>query len=268
MLGFVARRNLRLAVRDLIEGIGCVHIWPMLGWLEIKHRYRRSVLGPFWLTITTGVLVAGLGLLYGRLFNQDTADYLPYIAVSIILWQFLASSINDSCQTFIAAEGYIKQTKLPFSIHVMHVVWRNLIIFGHNLIVIFVVLLIFPLSIDWIQLLFPVGVLLITINSIWFGLLLGLLCARFRDIPLIVGSVVQLAFFLTPVMWKAEMLGSTPWVVELNPFFHLLEVARAPILGYIPAISTWLVVGGITIIGYVVALGIFGRFRARLAYWV
>ena len=201
-------KNYDVALQDIREGIGSIHIWPMLGWMEIKQRYKRSVLGPFWITISTGCWIVGVGLIWGQLFNRDPATYVPYLGTSFILWQFMSSLINDACQAFIAAEGYIKQTALPLTIHVLRVMWRTLIVFGHNLLLIVLLMFVFPMTADWHLLLFPLGLLILLINGLWIGLILGLLCARFRDIPLLIASVVQLFFFITQIMWNADMLGN------------------------------------------------------------
>lgn len=260
--------NLSLALQDLTSGVGSIYIWPMLGWLEIKQRYRRSVLGPFWLTLSSGVMVAAMGPLYGRLFNLDLPTYLPFLAVSLILWALIGGLIAESCQVFIAAEGFIKQIKLPYTVHVMRVIWRNMIIFGHNLIVIAVVLLVFPPSWSWHLLLFPLAIFLLAVNAIWMGLLLGLVCARFRDIPPIVTSLLQVAFFLTPVMWRPEMLGRHQWALLWNPLYYFLEIVRAPLLGQGFSPSLWGGVVLITVVGFAVTILLFGRFRARIPYWV
>src|SRR6267378_3103937 len=102
-------RSLQLAIKDMKDGLLNVHIWTVLAWQEIKQRYRRSVLGPFWLTISTGALVGGMGPLYGRLFGLDISTYFPYLAISFVVWLFLAGIISDACTAFISAEGFIKQ---------------------------------------------------------------------------------------------------------------------------------------------------------------
>lgn len=264
----IMSKNLTLALKDMHDGIASIYIWPMLGWQEIKQRYRRSMLGPLWLTISTGAMIAGMGPLYGRLFNQDISTYFPYLATSLVVWQLIAGLINDCCNAFIAAEGYIKQIKLPLSIHVLRVVWRNLIVFGHNLLIVALVLAWYqPGSLRDLPIA-VVGIGLVALNGFWLGILLGLLCARFRDIPQIVTSLVQVALFLTPVMWHASMLGKYIWAAEINPLYHFLEIVRAPLLGQHPELLTWYAVIGITVAGYAVTLLVFSRFRARIAYWV
>jgi len=256
------------ASNDIFCGIMLARVWTMLAWQEIRQRYRRSVLGPFWLTISTAIMILGIGVIYGSIFGSTRSKYLPYIAMSFVIWQLLAALLNEACQAFIVAEGYIKQIKLPLSLHVLRVVWRNLIIFAHNLPIIVAALFVSRPPLSWELLEVPLGVLVLALNGVWAGLLLGMLCARFRDIPQIVASIVQLAFFVTPVMWEASMLKSHRWVLSVNPLYHFMETIRAPLLGSAPSSGSWLVVISITIVGSLITLLVFKRFRARIAYWL
>ncbi|MGH8185195.1 MAG: ABC transporter permease [Steroidobacteraceae bacterium] len=169
---------------------------------------------------------------------------------------------------FIAAESFIKQIRLPFTVYIAGLVWKHLVIFAHNFVIVAVVLAFYRPNWGWQVLLTPLGVLMIALNGIWVGLFLGLLCARFRDIPQVIGSLVQVAFFLTPVMWKPSMLGKYEWTVAWNPLFPFLEVVRAPLLGATVTAATWITVLLITIAGFALMLAFFARFRQRIAYWV
>ena len=257
-----------LALEDVKEGVCSIHVWPMLGWQEIKQRYRRSALGPFWITLSTGVMIGAMGPLYGRLLGQDVAAYLPYLGTGMIVWLLIANLLNESCYTFISASGYIQQLKLPLTVHVLRMVYRNLIIFAHHLVVIALLLFFYPPKLHWTLLLMPLGVAAIAVNAVWLGMLLGVVSARFRDVPQFVSSLVPLVFFVTPVIWKAEMLGRYRWAADINPVSHLLEVVRAPLLGDPVSSQTWLALLATTIVGYAIALTAFARFRARIAYWV
>ncbi|MBU3619950.1 ABC transporter permease [Polynucleobacter sp. JS-Fieb-80-E5] len=260
--------NMEYAIKDIKEGFLSIHIWPMLGWLEIKQRYRRSIIGPFWLTISTGVMIGCMGPLYGRLFKTDISGYFAYFSISFILWMFISNIISDSCTIFINSAGYIQQMKMPFSIYVLKTVYKNIIIFFHNFIIIAVVLIFYPPLISWINLLFIVGVILIALNAFWVGIILGMLCARYRDIQQIVVNVIQLAFFMTPIIWRADMLGKYSYAANFNPLYHFLEIVRGPLLyGQVNALS-WGVVGIITMGGYLFMFKAFSAYRSKIAYWI
>ena len=112
--GSVSLTGLLLFGSDLYCGVRAWPLWLTLAWNDIAMRYRRSTLGPLWMTLSTGILVVSLGLLYSRIFQTDIATYLPYLALGFIVWGFLSTTINESCQAFSESERIIKQIKIPF----------------------------------------------------------------------------------------------------------------------------------------------------------
>ena len=257
-----------LALHDLVQGARSRHLWGMLGWQDVRRRYRRSVLGPFWLTISMGVLVAALGTLYGMLLRVELVDYAPFLALGFIVWALISGVITEGCTAFIGAEGIIRQVGLPLSVHVYRLIWRNFLILCHNSVVFVIVAAIFGVWPGWAGLLAVPGLALLCLNGIWAGLLLGIICARFRDLPPIAASVVRILFFVTPIIWMPELMPGRAFVLDFNPFYHLVEVVRAPLLGKVPGLGSWLVVLGITVAGGLVAFEFFRRYRWRVAYWV
>ena len=226
------------------------------------------MLGPFWLTISMGVLVGALGTLYGVLLRVEIADYVPFLALGFIIWTLISGVITDGCNAFISAEGIIKQVGLPLSVHVYRLLWRNLLILCHNAVVFVIVAAIFTVWPGWAGLLAFPGLVLLCLNGIWAGLLLGILSARFRDVPPIVASVVRILFFVTPIIWMPELMPGRAMVLDFNPFFHLVEVVRAPLLGQVPGLVSWIAVLGITLAGWLLTFEFFRRYRRRIAYWV
>ena len=258
----------RHAVKDIKEGTFGTFVWFHLAWQDIRLRYRRSIIGPFWITLSMGLFVCAMGPLYGKLLHQEIGPYFQYIVVSFIIWSFLASQINESCTAFIGAEGFIKQIKMPLSIHLHRVMARSVIMLAHNLLVVIIVLFFFPPKQFVTLLLAPVGFALVLINLAWIGFVLSILCARFRDIPQAVTSVMQLVFFLTPIVWKRELLGNHAIVADLNILYHFMEIIRAPLLGAYPTRLSYAFVIVSALIGWTVALLLFRRFRSRIVYWV
>jgi lipopolysaccharide transport system permease protein len=250
---------------------GAVARWR-LAWAlarsDIMHRYRGSVLGPFWLTLSTGIMLTTLGILYAKLFRIDVADYLPYLAVSLILWNLVSTLVNDAAICLTSQEGVIRQMPLPYSVHALRSVLRNAVIAAHNLPLIAVVFWVFGIGTGWTLLLAVPGLLLVLVAGFAASILLGMVCARFRDIPPIIGSVMQIAFFLSAILWKPEMVGHWEPLLPLNPFFAVTEVVRAPIMGQPGSVFVWLAaiawVGGLS----AAAWAFFTRFRGRIAFWV
>ncbi|MCA3214193.1 MAG: ABC transporter permease [Burkholderiales bacterium] len=260
--------RLQTAAKDWIDGFASTQLWMTFGWTDILQRYRRSLLGPFWITLSAGAMIGGIGLLYSQLLKQPTADYLPFLAAGLITWFFISAVINEGCSVFIGAEHMIKQVRLPFTVHVLRVVFRNLVILLHNLLVLVPVYLWSGKAVGWGVLLALPAILLLALNGVLLALALGIVCARFRDVPPIVQNLVQLGFFLTPIMFHERNLGDMGWVAQINPFFHFLEIVRAPLLGEVAPLDSWMYVLAATAALTVASLGFFARYRARIPYWI
>jgi ABC-2 type transport system permease protein/lipopolysaccharide transport system permease protein len=256
------------AWRDLVGALTATETWAFLGSHDIRQRYRRSVLGPLWITLSTAVLIGGLGVMYAGLFKMDVHDYIPYLAAGMITWNFMSIVINESCFVFTGAEGGIKAARIPLSSYVLRLVWRNILVFLHNAVVLIGVVLWF-LPFDPIGLLLAVvGLAVIGVFLFWLALGVGLLSARFRDIPQIVANILQVVFFMTPIMWKADVLNTRMWIAEINPFYYLLELVRNPLLGQPVTAALWGHVGLILLGTAAVSFLLFARFRTRIVYWL
>ena len=261
-------RHTERAMADLRDGLSQWRLALALARLDLRNRYRGSVLGPLWMSLSTLIMLIGLGLLYGALFKFKLSNYLPHLAVSLIVWQWMAGFINDSCATLTSADGVIRQMRLPYTLHALRVAFRNTLVAAHSLPLIPIVFLIFRQVPGPEALLAIPGLVLIGINMLAGGLLLGMVCARFRDIPPIVANVVQLAFFVSPILWKPELLGDAMVWMAFNPFYALLETVRGPLLeGGGPPLA-WLAAIFFTTLHVVLAGFLFARFRSRIAFWV
>ena len=261
-------KQFRRALSDIWDGWRKKTLWMTIGLHDVRQRYRRSVIGPFWITISTGIMIGALGFLYSHIFKIDLKEYLPFLAAGFFTWGLIASLVIEGCQAFNSSEHLIKQLSAPLSIYVYRVVWSNLLTAAHNVWVFVFVALWFSVDIGWSMILSLPALALILLNGLWVGLLLGLLSARFRDIPLIVSNVIQVMFFMTPVIWRPDMLPGRALVLQANPFYHFVEILRGPMLGHAPSAENWLAALSITVVGWVIALAFYTAYRWRIAYWV
>ncbi|MHA2787797.1 galactan export ABC transporter permease subunit Wzm/RfbD [Corynebacterium sp. S7] len=268
-------KTFRAAFGDLIRGFGQYELWLQLGWQDIKQRYKRSTLGPLWITIATGVMALALGLLYSLLFQIEWRQFLPHVTVGFIIWGFISGCIKEGSTVFIENEGLIKQLPSALSVHVYRLVWRQVLFLAHNMIIWVLMVIILDIPLTWEVLLFVPALLLLIINGVWVAMFFGIISTRFRDVAPLLEALVQLLFYVTPIVWTTSTLedrggevAAQAKIVEINPLFHYLEIARAPLLGqHVDAYHWWIVIG-CTVIGVLLTAVVMRQWRYRVAYWV
>ena len=244
-------------------------MWSLLGWYDIKQRYRRSMIGPFWITISTGIMVASIGLMFSKIFKSPVGEFLPYFAIGQITWLLLSAQLTDACTMFVQSQSIIKQVSLPLSVHVLRKLWYNIILFLHNFIIIIVVLIIAGNGLLWEHFLILPAIILILVLLFLLSVILGILCTRFRDITQIVAVFLQLIYFFTPIFWmKKSLSAKQSWITDLNPFYHIIELVRSPLLGKTPDAYHWVNLLIYVALAAIITFFLVKRFRNRVAYWL
>jgi len=266
-----SHKGRNLALKDFKDGLSQWRIWLMLAYQDIKLRYLRSILGPFWITLSMAISVYSMGFLYSHLFHSDLQSYFPFLVGGMITWALISTLITELTDAFSTSANLLKQIKLPYSLYIHRIVARNIIIFFHNMLVIVPILAIFHqvAKVNWNTLFLFVGLFLLYINAIFYGLTLAMIGSRYRDISQIVKSLIQVVFFLTPVMWKPDVLPANKKFIALyNPFSSFIEIIRAPLTGSLPAFHDLVMVSIVTLIGIYICYYLFVRYRARIVYWL
>lgn len=263
-----AGARFRHVLRDLANTARFWRLCCTLGWLDVKLRYRGSILGPFWLTASTAVMIATMSLLYTVLFRIDLASYMPFLSLSLVLWGFISGIVNDGTTCFTQAEGMIRAMRLPFGLYAARCIIRNILVLLHNVIVILVVFALFRVWPGAQALWALPGAALWLLDAFAACLLLGTLGARYRDIPPIISSLMQIFFFVSPIIWKPELITRGHAWLQLNPFYAFIEIVRRPLLGQQATAHLWRLAVLDSAVLWLLALLLFMRVRARLAYWV
>lgn len=260
-----------LALGDIMDGLRKSPIWMMLAYQDIKLRYRRSILGPLWLTLSMAITIYTMGYIYSHIFHTDMADYFPYLTGGMLGWTLISTIVLEFTDGLANSEHMIKQIKLPYSLYIHRIAARNIMIFFHNILVMVPILIVYHESaqVNLNTLLLLPGLMIVYLNALTYGLMLAMVGARYRDISQIIKSMVQVVFFITPVMWKPEaLLGKNHYIVELNPFYSFIELIRAPLLGKAPALYNIEFVAITTVVGILAAWIAFVRRRSRIVYWL
>jgi len=242
--------------------------WLWLARRDIKARYRGSVLGPLWLLAALGILVGGLSIVYGTVFNQPLKTFIPYLTAGFMAWGFISTSVNESCSAFIANSALIRNQPLPIAVYVLQTVARNALIFATNFLVLLVVAIACGLRPTPINLLAIPGFALVAALLCSAGLCLAIICARYRDIPHLVTNLLQVAMLLTPIMFLKSMLGPRAAFANFNPFFHMVDAIRGPLIGEMPSTLTWLFLVAANLAAAAAAVWLMRRAGHRVAYLV
>ncbi|WAL66752.1 ABC transporter permease [Amycolatopsis cynarae] len=281
---------------DLRTGFAAWRLWGHLGWHDLKSRYRRSLLGPLWMTTTMGLTTASLGLLFSLLWHDPVSTFVPYVGTGLIVWSFISGCLIEGMDSFVASDELIKQTSAPLTVYVLRTVWRNTLSLAHNLIVYVILLVLFfgalhrpgytmtgqPCPADgtvvchpglgWNTLMAIPGFLVLAAAGIAASLALGIVATRFRDAPQVVAALVQLLFVTIPITWPLDVLAQNApgkvWLVKLNPLFHFVQIVRQPLIGQRLDWWSWPVVGVLTAAIWATALLLLRRYRARVSYWI
>ena len=269
----MSERNPRLdwpgARRDLADALSRRWLWSALGWIDVRHRYSGSVLGSLWITASIGLMAACLTFIFAAPLGTTTGHYAAYVTIGLVLWYFIQMTLIEAASVFIVAADTIRNSAMPLSVHLLRLIWRNIIVLGHNAVVVPAVLLFFqmvPGATAWSVL---VALPLLALNLLLLSTLLGLLGARFRDMGPLITNAMQLLFFLTPIFWLPATLGPhRVWFAAFNPVFAFVDIVRSPLLGGVAMPSSWPIVLAVTAVNLVVAILAFVAVRARVPYWI
>jgi ABC-type polysaccharide/polyol phosphate export permease len=258
----------QMAARDLKVSCERISLAWALASQDVLSRYRGSILGPFWITLSMALMVVGIGVLYARLFDISLREFLPFVAIGIVVFGAISGAINEGCDTFVQAKGMLSQTSLPMFTFVWRTVLRNLINLAHHLVIILAVLVVFGYWREAHLAAALAGAVLLIVNTSWISMLAAIASARFRDIPQIVVSVMQFAMFMTPVFWKADRIPERHAILEFNPFYHMLEAVRAPLLGgQLPA-RGYVILGAMALAGWALTFTVFALTRRRIVHFL
>jgi ABC-type polysaccharide/polyol phosphate export permease len=253
---------------DILRTIRMPRLVLYMAWSDIRARYKRSVLGPFWITLSTAISVVAFSFIWSELLHVSRAVFVPMLTVGLVLWQFMSGCVTESTSVFVRQAGIIRNLDLPLSIHPAQLVLRQLINLAHNLPLFFIVAVIMGVSFDLHTLMAAPGLLLVTANLLWMSLLIGMLGARFRDLEYLIGMIMPLLMFLSPVMYRPNALPVGGKYMWINPFADMIEIIRYPLLGEATPGFLYAVNLGMLVAGGGLTLFLFNAKRKRIAFWV
>ncbi|WP_271607038.1 ABC transporter permease [Bradyrhizobium sp. CCBAU 11434] len=262
--------RIQSAAKEILAQAAQFDRWGTLALMDISLRYRRTVIGPLWITLTLAATIASVGTVYAALFKQDIASFLPPFAVGLIVWTLIATTLQEGANIFVVSGHLIKAVPAPLIVHVLQMIARNVLIFTHHLLIVVMLHVVMPWPLRWTMLLALPGFALLLMVLLGGAVVLGVLCARFRDIGSAVVSGLQFIFFLTPVIWTEDSVRGTAlaWLTWVNPFTTLLDLVRKPLLSQPTDAAHWLLGIAYALAAAAIGLGCYARYRHRVAYWL
>lgn len=200
---------------------------------DLRSRYRRTALGIVWAVLWPVMFSAIFSAVAINLFQTSFTGYVAYVISGYIVWDFLAGSINDGTMSFLKAEGYLRQTRLPFLLFP----FRTVSFLAANLVLgaiaaAIVILFASPQSFGWTWLLLPISLLMAYLFAIPLALISAIANLKVRDYGHAVTLAVFLLWYLSPALIAREIYEapSLKWFTDINPFASLIDIFRDPML--------------------------------------
>ena len=224
-------KNIKIGFIDFKNSIKRKDAWLFLGIQDIKLRYRRSLLGPWWVTISTAIMIIALGFLWTNIFVTEIKTYMPFFAIGYVIWNWMSSQIAESTTGFTQFENIIKQTDLPFLIYILRIAIRNFIVLLHNSVVVVIVVIFVGNGFDENIIYVIPGLFILQIIMVMLSACIGIFCTRYRDMNQVIQVTLQIIFFFSPILWQPTSLKGHASIINYNPIYHWIEIIRQPLLG-------------------------------------
>jgi ABC-type polysaccharide/polyol phosphate export permease len=259
--------ELSAAIQDIVAGARMAPLWLSMGWDQTISRFRRTILGPFWLSANMIVIGFSMVYVFGGMTAGGPQALLPKLLSGLLAWSLLGGPLSEAAGVFISAGPMMTSQKMPLSFHVYLLMFRAFINFVAQLLALWLIFLLLRIgSVPAWPIL--IGLPLILINSFLFSLILAVPSTRFRDVNQLTGFVFQILFFITPVFWDPSQLKRARFILDYNPFAHYLELIREPLLGRVPAMINyeWTICSIIVL--SVVAIALIALYRKRVIFWL
>lgn len=256
-------------IRDILKSIRSPNYWAYSTWMKFALKYRKTALGPLWVMVSPAMFVGFLGFMYSKVNTVSLEVFVPHLAIGYITWLFMSTLVNQGATLFVSRRQEMLQGRVVVTDIVFSSIFLSLLQYAQQAIIFVLVLLFYSVVLNLYSLVSLIGVFILFINGFWVTVFFGILGARYRDLAEVVTAVMRLAFFITPIIWipKDGQGGVLGAFLIYNPFYHYLELVRAPLLGNAIMPISWIVVGIITTAGIILSALLYRRTARFLPIW-
>lgn len=237
---------------------------------DLQMKYKRSALGVAWSILTPLGLVLIIGSVYSIIFGNDPKTFIPLLFTGLNPWLFMNSSADGGTMSFIGAEGYLKQTTVNAQIFPIRMTMVNFVNLLYSIVAFFSVYLFLQpdLFSPKMLMLFP-GLAIILTFSVALSNISAVLNLNVRDYQPLQSLILQGLFYATPVIYETSMLKEKgfEFIYKLNPFYYMIEVVRAPMIGIeLPSIQTYVIAISIAVITFLFSITLVMKVKNGIAY--
>jgi ABC-type polysaccharide/polyol phosphate export permease len=231
-------------------------------------RYRRTVLGFLWTLINPLLMMSVTAIVFSKLFNYELKTYAVFLFAGMIPWNFFSSSVIQCSSSFISNEGLIKKIYLPKTLFPLSVATGVLIDSALSFFALFVIIVAIGGNLSWSLLFIPCAFLLMYFFTLGVALIFSIATVFFRDLQYIITVAMQALFFLTPVMYKKELLeGKVGWLVGINPLVPFIELFRVPLnSATLPSSSIIVSAVSFAALSMTVGLTVFIKYHKKIVF--
>ena len=257
---------MRDGIADITAGLRMQDLIGHLVARQVQRRFSRTALGPAWVLVTFAGYLGLMTLVSSAVLNLEPSSIVPHIAVGIALWLFLTATFTECSLVFVNNKQHLINTPLPYSAFIFSSLLANMVMLGIYVGATFILLRVFAVpfngNIAWLLLTLP----------IFFGFVLGtslvlaVVSSFVRDMAHLVATIMQLGIFVTPVWWREQDLHRFDQALVFNPFVHMINIVRDPLLGYPPQQTALVAAAVISVVVLVVGVVSFSMSRGRIAY--
>lgn len=237
---------------------------------DLVTKYRRSILGVAWAIITPLGLAIIIGGVYSILFNMSFSYFVPLLFASINPWTFMSGVAEGGTLSFIAAEGYIKQTTVSASIFPLRTTLTGFVNLLYSVVTFFAIfLLLNPGAFGPKMLLVIPGLFVMFIFTLGIANLTSIINLYVRDFQPFQSLVLQGFFYITPIIYPIEMLNERggELIYLLNPFYYILEIVRLPMMGDgLPSAFVYLVAISIALCTFIASVVVLMKHKDSIVY--
>lgn len=264
---------MRYAFSDLYSSFRSVRLWAFISAKNLELQYRRNVLGLFWLVVSFVVPATGIGFVLSELQGLPLRQHVPHVLLGFVGWYVISEFVVQGSKALTRNRPIILQAPLGRSVFVLSHVLERFIVMLVNLGSALIVIALFGWRPTETLLFVPVSILIILVAGFGTVLFVSILSARLRDLSELIGSVMRLLFFFTPIIWSADtrVMPADSFlsvVARYNPLTYFVEVLRKPVLGEWPDLLTIGVSSGLALMMLVLGLVVLQRGGRTIAFFV